>query len=473
MCIVWPTIKDKLADCMDWLPTLSEWSGPVYMRVVDALAADIANGRLVRGQQLPTHRALAHELDIDLTTVTRAYGEARRRGLLDARVGQGTFVSETTARATADIPYQIQIDLSMNIPPQPVEANLDVRIAKGLAAIQTEASFSAFLNYQRPGGSDEERELAAKWLRARVRGASAERVLVYPGSQAILFNALLSLTSPGDVVLTEALTFPGIKAAAAKLGIHLLGVAMDGEGILPDALKSACKQHQPKAVYLVPTLHNPTTATLGPTRRKAVADIIRNSGTVLIEDDAYGLLEPSASPIANLIPERTYLAVSLSKCIAPALRVSCLLVPDATSEQAMRSNLQATTQMPAPLMVALVMQWFKSGVVDQIIAAIRNEAVGRQKLAGKILNGLSFAAKPNGHHLWLSLPRQWNRADFVSHVLRDGLAVVGGDAFAVDQAAPHAVRVSLGAARNRAELAMAMDVLARALKSPAAAIQIV
>jgi DNA-binding transcriptional MocR family regulator len=427
--------------CMDWLPTLSEWPGPVYMRIVDALAADIANGRLVRGQQLPTHRALARELDIDLTTVTRAYGEARRRGLLDARVGQGTFVSETTARATADIPYQIKIDLSMNVPPQPVEANLDVRIAKGLAA--------------------------------NVPGASAERVLVYPGSQAILFNALLSLTSPGDVVLTEALTFPGIKAAAAKLGIRLVGVAMDGEGILPDALKSACRQHQPKAVYLVPTLHNPTTATLGPTRRKAVADIIRNSGTLLIEDDAYGLLEPSASPIANLIPERTYLAVSLSKCIAPALRVSCLLVPDATSEQAMRGNLQATTQMPAPLMVALVMQWFKSGVADQIIAAIRNEAVGRQKLAGKILKGLSFAAKPNGHHLWLSLPRQWNRADFVSHVLRDGLAVVGGDAFAVDQVPPHAVRVSLGAARNRAELAKAMDVLARALKSPAAAIQIV
>src|ERR1700738_3728946 len=101
--------------CMDWLPTLSEWPGPVYMRIVDALAADIANGRLVRGQQLPTHRALARELDIDLKTVTRAYGEARRRGLLDARVGQGTFVSETTARA------KIKIDLSMNVPPQPVE----------------------------------------------------------------------------------------------------------------------------------------------------------------------------------------------------------------------------------------------------------------------------------------------------------------------------------------------------------------
>jgi DNA-binding transcriptional regulator YhcF (GntR family) len=107
---------------MDWLPTLSERQGPVFLRIVDALAADIASGRLVRGQQIPTHRALASALDVDLTTVTRAYGEARRRGLLEAQVGRGTFVSETTARAAGNIPFQVKIDLSMNLPPQPVEA---------------------------------------------------------------------------------------------------------------------------------------------------------------------------------------------------------------------------------------------------------------------------------------------------------------------------------------------------------------
>jgi DNA-binding transcriptional regulator YhcF (GntR family) len=122
---------------MVWIPTITEWSGPVYKRIVDVLEADIASGLLTRGQQLPTHRALARALGIDLTTVTRAYGEARRRGLLDAKVGQGTFVSETTARAAADIPYQVKIDLSMNVPPQPVEANLETRIAQGLSFIQT------------------------------------------------------------------------------------------------------------------------------------------------------------------------------------------------------------------------------------------------------------------------------------------------------------------------------------------------
>ena len=458
---------------MDWMPTISEWQGPIYLRIVDALGSDIASKRLVRGQQLPTHRRLAEALGVDLTTVTRAYGEARRRGLIEARVGQGTFVSETTARQVADIPFQVRIDLSMNIPPQPVEANLDLRIAQGLAAIRSESSFSAHLNYARPGGSDDEREVAAQWLRSRLAAVAAERLVIYPGTQAVLFNALLALTSPGDVVLTENLTFPGLKAAAAKLGVRLVGVAMDLEGVLPDALEDACKLQRPKAVYLIPTLHNPTTATLGPARRKAVADIVRKYDTVLIEDDAYGLLEPSAQPIANLIPERTYYAASMSKCIAPALRASYLLVPDAAAEQTMRNNLQATMQMPPLLMVALLTHWIRSGVADQIIGAIRSEALGRQQLAAKLLHGVRFAARPNGHHIWLSLPRQWNRADFLSDVLRHGLAVVGGDAFAVDGTPTQGVRVSLGAARNRAELAQALQLLAATLRLPPVEIQIV
>jgi DNA-binding transcriptional MocR family regulator len=272
-------------------------------------------------------------------------------------------------------------------------------------------------------------------------------------------------------VLTEALTFPGIKAAAARLGIKLVGVAMDDGGILPDALAKACRVHRPKAVYLIPTLHNPTTATLSAERRGAIARIIRDADTTLIEDDAYGLLDRSAAPIANLIPERTYLATTLSKCIAPALRVAYLVAPDNAAQQEMRSYLQATVQMPAPLMVALVTHWLETGIADRIITAIRNEAVGRQQLAQRALKGFQFLAKPAAHHLWLRLPE--GRPDVAAHLLRNGLAVVAGDAFTIDGTPPHAARVSLGAARNRAELTEALRILVGALHKPADIRQIV
>jgi DNA-binding transcriptional MocR family regulator len=192
-----------------------------------------------------------------------------------------------------------------------------------------------------------------------------------------------------------------------------------------------------------------------------------------LEGSPGGLLEPSVSPIANLIPERSYLAVGLSKCIAPALRVSFLLTPDRATEQQMTGNLQATMLMPAPLMVALVTRWLKSGIADKVILAIRNEAIGRQQLARRVLKGVSYAAKPNGHHLWLSLPDQWNRARFLSQVLRHGLAVVADDTFAVGNVGSPAVRVSLGAARDRAELAQALQCLADTLMSGARADQVI
>jgi DNA-binding transcriptional MocR family regulator len=296
----------------------------------------------------------------------------------------------------------------MNLPPQPVEANLDLRIAQGLEGVRSAAGFSAFLGYSRPGGSPDQREAAASWLQARVREASPERLVIYPGSQAIIFNALLTLTSPGDVVLTEALTFPGLKAAAAKLNVRLVGIAMDGEGARPDALEEACRKHKPKAIYLVPTQQNPTTATMGLGRRKAIAEIIRKKGFVLIEDDVYGALDPSISPIANMIPERTFYAASIAKCIAPALRVAYLLAPDPSSEQKMREALLAAAQMPATLMVALLTHWLRSGVASEIIHAIRNE---RQQLAARFLKGIRFAARPSSHHLWIPLaehPDGWN-----------------------------------------------------------------
>ena len=450
---------------MDWLPTIAELSGPAYLRIADALEADIGSGRLVRGQQLPTHRALAKTLGLDLTTITRGYREARRRGLLDARVGQGSFVSETTARRATDLPHEISIDLSMNVPPHPIEAQLDDRILQGLEALRAESGLTAFLNYQPPGGSHREREIAATWLRSRVPEAAAERLVIFPGTQAILYSLLAHLAAPGDVVLTEALTFPGIKAAAHRLGIKLVGVAMDDGGVLPDALASACRRLKPKAVYLIPTLHNPTTATLSPERRNAIAAIIRKANIVLIEDDAYGPLERAASPIANLIPERTYLATTLSKCIAPALRVAYLLTPEETAQQEMCARLQAAVQMPPPLMVALTTHWLEHGIADRIIAAIRNEAAGRQQLAQKSLKGLQFLSKPSAHHLWLKLPPERDRSEVAAHLLRSGLALVGSDAFAVDIKPPQAARVSLGAARNRTELTRGLQILLAALRN--------
>jgi DNA-binding transcriptional MocR family regulator len=458
---------------MDWLPTIADRTGPFYLRIVDALAADIGGGRLRRGQILPTHRALAKALGIDLTTVTRAYTEARQRGLTEARVGQGTFVAEGVAEFHLPPLARAEIDLSMNLPPQPAEADLDGRVARGIAALSREVGLARYLTYRPAGGSEEERTVAAAWLRTRLPGVDGRRVVISAGTQAALAALLGGLTKPGDTVITETLTYPGFRAAAALFGLTVIGVAMDHRGVMPDALASACRREKPRLIYLTPTIHNPTTASMTAARRKQVAAVIEKANVVLIEDDAYGQLDPDCATLASLIPERTYLAASLSKCIAPGLRVSLVAAPDAGAAAKLAGALGATTQMSTPLTAALAQRWLRDGSADTIIAAIRAEAEARQKLAARALAGHRFAAHRRGHHLWVPLPAGWSRAEFIGHVERRGLAVVASDAFSVTPQAPHAIRVSLGAVPSRAELVRGLDILAAALGNTPAAPQVI
>lgn len=439
-------------------------SGPLYLRIVDALAADIERGRLRRGQVLPTHRTLAKALGVDLTTVTRAYARARERGLTQARVGRGTFVAESVGELRLPPLAQTEIDLSMNLPPQPAEADLEGRIARGIAALSREVGLPRYLTYRPSGGSEEERSAAAAWMRARLPGISAERLVISGGTQAALAALLGALTKPGDVVLTEELTYPGMRAAASLFGVALVGVAMDKEGVLPDAFAAACRRHKPRLAYLTPAIHNPTTASMTPSRRRQVAAVIAKANIPLVEDDAYGRLDRESAALATLIPERTYLAASLSKCVAPGLRVSFVTAPDRAAAERLAGALSATMQMATPLTTAVAIRFIKDGSLDAVIGAIRTEAAFRQKLAAKALSGHAFAAHRHGHHIWLPLPAGWGLAEFSEHVRRQGLAVVTSDAFTVAAQAPHAIRVSLGAVPTRAELARGLDVLAAALR---------
>lgn len=450
---------------MEWTPTISDRQGPLYQRIVSALAEDIAAGRLHQGQLLPTHRALSRALGVDLTTVTRAYDEARRQGLTEAHVGRGTFV-KAPAPPPLRGPASPGIDLSMNLPPQPNVADLDGRFAEALGAIRAEHGLAAYMTYQQSGGTLAERQIAASWLRAVLPDLAADRLVIAPGTQPALFALLLEHARPGGAVLTERLTYPGLKGAAAALGVALIGVDMDAEGMIPAALDRAAREHAAEVVYLEPTIHNPTTATMSEERRAQIADVIRKRHLTLIEDDPHALLVPGTVPIATRAPDRAYLAMSLSKCIAPGLRTSLVVVPEKSAAQRLAGLMRATMQMPAPLMTAVATRWMRDGDASAIIEAVRAEAAARQTLARTALLGISYASHPAGHHIWLPLPEAWPAARFAVALERRGLAVVTADAFAVGAQPPNAVRIALGAARSRAHLSNALEIVRETLSAP-------
>lgn len=460
-----------------WAPELQGRGGPKYLALADALSEDVLAGRLAHGTRLPTHRELAERLGVTVGTVSRAYAEAERRGFVSGEVGRGTFArgplddasatrgaTNLAAAATAAAVEDEVIELSLNIPPRD---NRGDAIAATLASLAHDPAIAELMEYPPDGGHPRHRAAGALWVTRSGYPVSAHSVYVVNGCQhgmAAAFNALLK---PGDLMLTEEVTYPGLKAVATLFHLRLQGVPVDAEGMRPDALEALCAANKPRAIYCVPTLQNPTTATMSRQRRLEIADVARRHGGLIIEDDVHGrLLADPPAPIAALAPDVTCYVTSTSKGLAPGLRIGYLVPPEPLAHR-FAELVRTSTWMAAPLMAEIASRWMADGTAESLLAAKRAEVAARQSRATAAFVGLRFAASLSSFHLWLHLPEPWRADAVVAHAGRRGVRLTPTEAFVVGRApTPHAIRVCLGAARDRPQLDRALAVIAEILEGP-------
>ena len=446
-----------------WSPRLEGRKGPRYLAIVESIADDFASGELRQGTRLPTHRDLADALGVTVGTISRAYAEAARRGLISGEVGRGTFVRGPLPESTADDGEVC--DLSQNHPPEPAARPQRAALVAALNSLTASGDVGRLLDYPAAGGGAADREAGAAWIARAGLEVSPDEVLVCTGSQHGLTIVLATLLEPGDVLLTEALTYAGLQPVAGLLRLRLRGLAIDAFGLRPDALEEACREGGMKAVYLIPTLHNPTTAMMPEARRREIAAIARAHGLRIIEDDVHGLLATERpAPLATLAPERTYYLTSTSKTLAPGLRIAYVAAPPVDVPR-LTASLRATTWAVAPLTAAVASQWIRNGTADAIVAARRQEAGARQALARERLSGFDFDSQPEAYYLWLRLPEPWRSDSFAAEARARNVLVTPAEAFGIGrEQMPHAVRVCVGAARSRETLARGLSTVAELLR---------
>ena len=447
----------------EWAPNLSRLGKPRYLAIADAIAEDISNGKLAPSDRLPPQRKLARRLDIDFTTVERGYVEAQKRGLIESRVGQGTYVRASAKRRHGPMARHPEIvDLSMNLPPEPDDPELLDRMQDGLEVVGHDLVY--LLRYQGFGGVQADKDAALNWLSRRALVPQQDRLFITPGAHPALLGILGILAKSGETVLSEALTYPGVRSIAAQLGLKLVGLPMDDDGIDPDAFADACRRLKPKALYLNPTLLNPTTHTISTPRRSAIAAVARRFGCPIVEDDPYGFLPTNGPPpFAALAPDLTWHVGGLAKCLGAGLRIAYVVVPDVRSGWLFASSVRTATVMASPVTIALATRWITDGTADALLAAVRKESIERQKLVASILPKGTFRTGPAGFHLWMSLPESWTRSAFVGHTRATGIGVVASDAFATHGTPPEAVRICLGGPADRAAVRRALEFMAHAL----------
>lgn len=448
-----------------WTPDLAKFGRPHYRAIADAIAHDIGTGRLAPDDRLPPQRRLADALGLNFSTVARGYVEAQRRGLIASRVGQGTVVTGRPRAARDAVPAPRRpalVDFSMNLPPEPEDPELLGRMRDGLAAVGAE--LTDLLRYQGFGGAREDREAALAWLGRRGLAPAANRLLVCPGAHSALLAVLATLCRPGDAVCCEALTYPGARSLAAHLGLCLIGLPGDREGVDADAFAATCAKARPKALYLNPTLLNPTTQTVSRARREALVAVARRYAVAIVEDDAYGFLPPDGPPpFAALAPDSTYHVAGLAKCLGAGLRIAYLVAPSARAALPLAASLRAATVMASPITAALATRWIRDGTADALLGFVRAESIARQRLAAAVLPPALVEADPHGFHVWMRLPAPWSRSAFASQARSTGIGVVASDAFAAAGEPPEAVRICLGGLASRDDVAHALDVVAHAL----------
>ena len=453
-----------------WKPDLTKKTGAKYIAIVGALAEDIERGQLRAGERLPTHRELARSLGVTVGTITRAYAEAERRGLVVGEMGRGTFIRrdlfDGSFPALPADDEDTHIDLSLNIPPPSEDDLLGQSLSRTLGAIAVRSNLSTLINYRMPAGIERHRQAGADWIARSGLPTDPQRILICSGALHAMTVVFATLTKPGDTIFTESLTYPGMKNLAHLLHLRLQGVPMDAAGLEPSAFERACASGAAKVLYCVPTIHNPLGIVMPEARRREIAGIAKKYDVAIVEDDVHSfMLAEPPMPLSAFAPEQSYYILSTSKSLAGGIRIAYLHAPAQMIER-LSTSLRATIWMAAPLMAEIVTEWVRDGTAARLVEQKRTEAAARQNIARTVLQGRAIDAHPQSYHLWLNLPEPWRSDEFITQARRRGVIVTPPEAFVPGREdTPHAVRVCLGSARSRESLKVGLQTLQDVLDS--------
>ncbi|MFE0456364.1 PLP-dependent aminotransferase family protein [Streptomyces sp. NPDC058914] len=433
-----------------------------FRRIADRIADDIATGRLRPGQQLPPQRWFARRHRIAPSTAGRVYGELVRRGLVVGEVGRGTFVRAAPpvgqGRALVETATAAPVNLELNYPCAPGQSEL---LAPALAPLLRPDVLTEAVRPAPADGTAAARAAAAGLLALPGWRPAPGRFLFTGNARQAIAAALASLARPGCRVGVEELTYPLVKEIAARLGIVLVPIVGDGEGLRPDALAAAHRAAPLSALYVQPALHNPTSLATSERRVGELAQQAQDLDLPVVEDRIWSFLrpDPDATPLAAHAPGLTLVVDGLSKRVAPGLTVGFLVVPPHRVE-AVADAVRSGGWSAGRFALEAAVRWAGDGTVARLVAAKRADAARRQRLLAALMDGFTVRTDPHGYFAWWELPAPWRADTFTAAAAAHGIAVTPGTAFTVDpHRTPDAVRLGLASAGEQ-ELARALEVLA-------------
>ena len=456
---------------MSWKPELkgSEVAAdsklPLYKILAERLEEDIKSGKLMPGTKLPPQRELADYLDINLSTVSRAFKLCEQRGFICASVGNGTYVSSDAGTSHYLRPNNENsqlIEMGAILPS--LEPNKAV--VEYMQKMLTEPDVDRLFQYGMAGGTPWQKEAAVKWMKRANLDADPDNILFSAGGQNAIAAVLASLFQTGDKIGTDPLIYPGIKTAAKMLGIQLIPIEWNENEMSEEALTGACKNEKIKGLYLIPDYHNPTTHIMSLERRKKLAEVAKKYRIIVIEDAINSLLkEDPLPPIAAFAPEQTIYISSLSKVISPGLRLAYISAPKAYGKEIGAGIYNQNIAVP-PFLLELSARLIHTNKADAIAKERRAYTITQNEIVNRYLGEYEIKGEEYCPFRWITLPETFTGKSFEICARNEGVQVYSGERFLVGNARSKAcVRISVTAAKNSAEFEEGIKRLKRILES--------
>ncbi len=448
---------------LTWMPKIDKNSKSIYQTLAKQLEQDIANGVVKPGTKLPPQRELAYFLDLNVSTISKAFKLLELKGILSATVGNGTFVSydtHTNGRLVSEKIDEKVIDMGATVP----GSSGNEILMQMLKEIINEPQSVNLFGYQTEP-MQWQKEVAVSLLSYCGHKTECEQILFASGGQNSLSAVLAALFKRGEKIAVDDHTYPGIKTATAMLGIQLIPIPQNDKGMDTDVLEMMCKQENINGIYIIPTCHNPTTITMPQAQRMEVARIAEQYDCILIEDGTYQLIETGMTAVCDYIKNRGIYISTLSKVIAPGLRVAYISVPP-IYKTAVSNALYSLNVSIVPLMAELSARIIASGQFETIIKNHKVNTAIRNSILEKWIPKEICIGKETDIFRWLLLPENFTGKAFEDIALTKDLQVYGAEKFSVGKTLPaHAVRLSICAPKDLEQFERGVKILAELIQS--------
>lgn len=429
-----------------WTPDRTKLTRPAYLSLAEQMSEAIRTGQLPYGEQLPTHRSLADKLGLSVQTVSRAYEELIRRGLISGEVGRGTFVQSVHREPSPPyLPERLGEVIDLSILKPVCETMHLEKMRQAFQWLSENLSPSAALSFRPNVVFPHHRRVAAQWLALCGVEASPTNISLTNGATSAITTAIMSVVPPGAALGIEKISHHTLLPLSSYLGIHLESLAMDRDGLMPEALEMACRKGSLRALFLQPNVINPRASMMPLQRRQALVDIAERYDLAIIENDILGpMVEQRVEPIAALAPERTLFITSFTKTTVPGLRIGYISVPDRYAAAVANRHL-VSSWMATPAMAEIATEWVGNGTALELVRWQRAALAERHAIAADVLSGLEYMSHPQALHVWLPLTGEHTEDAFVAQARLRGVAIAPGRSFNTGEGEwKPAVRISVG-----------------------------